>query len=101
VPSCEYDVMDRVAPGDPDNSWLMVKLTGDYVQDGLDEGMLIFTPDPSWTEADKCNPAIPGFGSRMPDAAPFTLAAGPLSAIRTWIEVGAPGPNDATSDAGP
>lgn len=101
VPSCEYDVMDRVEPGDPDNSWLMVKLTQAYVMDGIDAGRLIFTPDPTWSEADKCNPAIPGFGKRMPDTSPFTLADGPLNAIRTWIAVGAPGPNDPVTDAGP
>lgn len=100
VPACEYGVMDRVEPGDPDNSWIMVKLTANYVMSGAEEGRLIFTPDPSWSEADKCNQAIPGFGNRMPDTAPFMLAAGPLNDIRTWIQMGAPGPNDPVSDAG-
>lgn len=106
VPACEYDLMDLVEPGDPDASWLMEKLTGDFVslQDAdpptANHGDLLFTPDPSWDPSRKCTQAIRGFGQRMPQVAPFQASAKTIADIRTWIEKGAPGPNDPASDAG-
>jgi len=106
VPACEYDVMDRVVPGDTANSWLMVKLTAPFVSVADAQppaslhGDLIFTPDASWDESRKCNPGIRGFGQRMPQVAPFEVDDEVLDALQTWIEVGAPGPNDPEFDAG-
>lgn len=102
VASCEYNLMDRVAPGDPDNSWVMVKMTMPFVTapGSPTNGDLEFTPDATWNEADKCNPAIVGFGKRMPFVSPFEPDPAVLSAIRAWIVAGAPGPNDPPTDAG-
>lgn len=106
VPSCEYSLMDLVEPGDPDNSWLIVKVTAPFVAMGdanppaTQVGDLIFTPDSTWNESMKCNQQIRGFGQRMPQVAPFDIEDDHLDALRTWIEVGAPGPNDTLSDAG-
>jgi len=103
VPSCEYSLMDRVEPGDPDNSWLMVKLTAPSVNavGTPQNGDIIFTPSTSWSDADKCNPLIAGFGKRMPNVSPFQVEAEALAAIEAWIRAGAPGPNDPVGDAGP
>ncbi len=106
VPACEYSVMDLVEPGDPANSWLIVKVTGDIVS--MEEatpptafyGDLVFTPSSSWNESMKCNQTIRGFGQRMPQVAPFEIQAAHLAALETWIEMGAPGPNDPVGDAG-
>lgn len=99
-PACEYNLMNRVEPGMPDESWMMVKITGHIVSEAdanppaTAYGDLIFTPDPSWNESMKCNSSIRGFGQRMPQVAPFEIEAEPLAAIRNWIEMGAPGPHD-------
>jgi hypothetical protein len=103
IPSCEYNVMDRIEPGDPANSWVYIKLTGTSVAPTgtARDGDLMFTPNSTWTEADKCNATITGFGKRMPNVAPFQIEAEPLAAIEAWIRAGAPGPNDPLGDAGP
>jgi len=62
----------RVVAGDPDRSFLFLKLGG----------------DPALAD-------IPAIGGRMPPGAP-PIAAGDLDLIRRWIEQGAKGPNGRT-----
>ncbi len=67
VPSCEYDLMPRVDPGNPDNSWILVKIDGVYDAD-LN---VLFTPDPGWTPVStRLCPGDGDFGHRMPDTGP-------------------------------
>ncbi len=62
VPSVELPSMKRVAPGDPDHSYIVVKLAG-------------------------INP--PMVGAQMPYNGPPYLAPAQIDAIRTWIKAGA------------
>lgn len=62
VPSVERPGMLRVAPGDPENSYLMHKIEG--------------------------RPGIVGL--RMPRSGPPYLTDGQIQIIRRWIEIGAP-----------
>lgn len=94
VPSCEYDRMPRVAPFQPDKSWLMVKLAGPerfvQVADFID-----FKPDPDWKPTkpectDHLPDGSPWFGTRMPP--PDTtqpLTAEEIELVKTWIAAGA------------
>lgn len=89
VPSCQYDAMPRVDPGNPDNSWMMVKIDG--MRDA--SNMVVFTPDPGWTP-DTSDPLCPGdgnFGLGMPFGAP-PLPDNEIEMIRQWIANGATGP---------
>jgi hypothetical protein len=61
VPSIQVPAMDRVEPGDPDNSYLIRKLEG--------------------------GPGITG--TRMPQGGPF-LSQAEIDEIRSWIAAGAP-----------
>ena len=93
VPSCEYDAMNRVEPGKPDESWLMVKLTAPR-----DSSYLIqFTPKEKYTPASGCGTSTgpdgaPGFGFGMPATGQFQLDDASIDIIRRWIAAGAPGP---------
>jgi hypothetical protein len=102
VPSCQYSAMPLIDPGDPDNSWLWIKVAGAH--DAM--GRLEFTPDPSWEPgitpdamgnypSSTC-PLTQGgdivFGTIMPQGAPNGLDASRAATIREWIEAGAPGP---------
>lgn len=106
VAACEYDFMPRVDPGNPDNSWLMVKLTGEHDS----EGRLQFTPDPGWDPG--LTPRMDGsfppsqcplvedgelsFGYVMPENQGGTeqqLDARTTQLFRDWILAGAPGPS--------
>lgn len=106
VAACEYDLLDRVEPGDPDRSWLMVKLTHEFDADGAIVG---FTPDPGWDmggleprpdgtlPASVCPMTEDGvltFGTNMPQSIgrPIPLAEREVTLIREWIALGAPGP---------
>ena len=60
VASAEMPNLNRVTPGDPDNSYLIMKLEG--------------------------NPAI--LGNRMPDGGPY-LSQAEIDVIRRWIRDGA------------
>jgi hypothetical protein len=115
VPACQYDLMPRIDPGDPHNSWLWIKLDPASMDS---EGYIVFTPDPSF-DPDVQNPhytsrncplgrnpdGSPDFGINMPSQPghPSPLAPHELEAVRQWIEAGAPGPtppNDAGVDGG-
>lgn len=127
VPSCEYYLMPRVDPGNPDNSWLWIKLDPDHDDN---QGHIVFTPDPSFDPAgdpypsSNCPLMVGGelsFGRNMPntgdvftapDNEPSHLKSNQLTALREWIEMGAPGPtgplptgfcerDGGTRDAGP
>jgi hypothetical protein len=88
VPSCEYDLMPRVDPGNPDNSWILIKLDSVYDAD-LN---VIFTPDPAWMPmSTRVCPGDGDFGARMPDTGP-PLPMREITMLREWIALGAPGP---------
>jgi hypothetical protein len=89
VPACEAPGFDLVEPGDPERSWLWIKLTGER-EDGT-TGEL--KADPSWGEPNPDCKDAGGFGWRMPRVAPFELKQSDLDKIRSWIEAGAPGPD--------
>lgn len=104
VEACQYDLMSRVTPGDPDASWLMIKLAHDFDADGN----IAFTPDPAWdpmlaTNADGslrasiCPLVSMGeltFGAIMPQniSRPAPLSEAEVTLFREWILIGAPGP---------
>jgi hypothetical protein len=94
VAACEYDLLPRVDPGDPDGSWLMIKLTADFDADGA----IQFTPAPDWTPdpGDDCPRYVKGelsFGSAMPLGPPsMRLSDDEIDLMRRWILAGAPGP---------
>jgi hypothetical protein len=64
VESVELEGMDRIEPGDPDNSYLIHKIQGTHRDVG-------------------------GTGARMPQGGPF-LNAATIEFMRGWVEVGAP-----------
>jgi len=89
VPACQYDLMPRVDPGNPDNSWLMVKL--DWMHDA--EGVLQFTPADDWMSS-ATDPDCESFGRIMPlNAMPTPLPTSEVELFREWIRIGAPGPS--------
>jgi hypothetical protein len=101
-PACEYSAMPLVDPGNPDNSWLMVKIDGPHTG-----GALMFTPGASWDPGimrdvdgnypvSEC-PLVPRpgeieFGGPMPysPVAPMPLPPDEIDLIRRWIAAGAP-----------
>lgn len=96
VPSCEYPKYLRVAPGDPEHSWVMIKLTS-QVRPRDDElaDYILFEPEPGWDESkricrDHAPDGTPLFGQRMPLTAPNMLPEEELEVVRDWIERGAP-----------
>jgi hypothetical protein len=96
IAACEYERMARVEPGDPDGSWLMVKLTADFRGPEDPYPFYIrFTPASDWDPLrracrDQTDDGTPLFGQRMPLTAPNMLPAPELEAIRAWIGAGAP-----------
>jgi hypothetical protein len=95
VPACEYERMARVAPGDPEHSWLMLKLSatvrpvGDPYAD-----YILFQPDADWDPQrracpDQTDDGTPLFGQRMPLTAPNRLPDDELEVVRAWIAAGA------------
>jgi hypothetical protein len=96
VPSCEYPPLERVKPGEPEQSWLMIKLTAD-VRPKSDPfaDYILFEPEPGWDESqrgcrDRTPDGTPLFGQRMPLTAPNMLPDEELAVIREWIREGAP-----------
>ena len=105
IRACEYDLMPIVDPGNPDNSWLMVKLDGPHNGDGE----IQIDPDPEWNTGlepkedgllprSTCPLTTDGalsFGLLMPRSLtrPFPLERGEIEMFREWIRLGAPGPD--------
>jgi hypothetical protein len=85
VPSCENSSMMRVKPGDPEHSWLWIKLTADVVD--TTEGKLVYSGTPT-----TCTGVATGFGTRMPQVVGSfaKLSDAKLNAIKGWIMAGAP-----------
>lgn len=96
IAACEYERMARVEPGDPDRSWLIVKLTAEFrPADDPYPFYIRFTPAPGWDDSrracrDQTEDGTPLFGQRMPLTAPNMLPEAELDAIRDWIVAGAP-----------
>lgn len=89
VASCQYDRMPRVDPGNPDNSWLMIKIEGPYD----DMAQIQFTPAADWTST-ATDPECESFGTLMPSTTmPTPLPMAEVEMIREWIRLGAPGPS--------
>jgi hypothetical protein len=93
VPSCEYDRMMRVAPGDAEHSWIMVKLRGPVRFRGFTD-FIDFTPDPDWHAstpacAGQFDDGSPWFGTRMPPAGTTEISPSEIDAIAAWIRSGA------------
>jgi hypothetical protein len=85
VPACENDSMMRVKPGDPEHSWIWIKLTAEA---DPNTGMISPGGTPS-----KCTGVSTGFGTRMPQVSGFAkLSDDKLAIVKAWIEAGAPGP---------
>ncbi|HEX7481127.1 MAG TPA: hypothetical protein VF331_25210 [Polyangiales bacterium] len=87
VPACENSSLMRVKPGDPDHSWLWIKLTAP-IHNTID-GQLTYSGTPS-----TCSGVSTGFGTRMPQVyGTFDkLSDAQLALVKGWIEAGAPGP---------
>lgn len=99
-PSCMYSAMPLVTEGDPDNSWLWLKVAGAHTGT-----QLTFTPDEGWDPGivpdgsgryptSQCPLTQAGaitFGTMMPQGS-MGLDASRAETIRLWIEAGAPGP---------
>ena len=87
VPSCEYPSLPRVAPGDPEGSWLMVKLTAPSDE----AAQLIFEPATDAEPAADARCVEVGFGTHMPPPG-FSITEQEVEVVREWIAAGAPGP---------
>ena len=96
IPSCQYPDLPRVAPGDPERSWLMIKLTAQVrPKDDPLADYILFEPETGWDASKRgCRDEEPDgkplFGQRMPLTAPNLLPDAELAAIREWIREGAP-----------
>jgi hypothetical protein len=95
VASCQYPPYQRVQPGAPDRSWLMVKLTAEArpASDPL-ATYILFTPETGFDPSargcpDQTDDGTPLFGTRMPGTAPNMLESSELETIRRWIADGA------------
>ncbi len=104
VAACQYDALPLVDPGNPEGSYLWIKLT---TPNGAD-GNITFTPAATWDPgiARGMDGRFPPstcplvsrdgeivFGHRMPDGSTTGLSPARLDIIRAWIENGAPGPS--------
>lgn len=109
IDACQYDVMDRVVPFDPDQSWLIVKLEQHFDSAGYIE----FEPDPMWDPGitrrmtggyppSECPLVVRrdgvgelSFGRIMPSnpGRPARLPANERTMFREWVAMGAPGPD--------
>jgi hypothetical protein len=98
VPACEYDRMKRVEPGQPERSWLMVKLTAAVRPSSDKYGTYIeFEPASDWDPSQRprlcrldSESGEPLFGWRMPATTPNMLREDEIEVIRAWIADGAP-----------
>lgn len=99
-PACQYSAMPLVTAGDPERSWLYLKIAGAHSGTSVD-----FTPEASWDPgitpdamgnypSSVCPLVERGdivFGTMMPQGT-MGLDASRAETIRLWIEAGAPGP---------
>ncbi len=99
-PACQYDAMPLVTAGNPDESWLYLKVSGPHTGATLD-----FTPADDWDPGitpdamgnypvSTCPLTSRGdltFGMMMPQGS-MGLDASRAETVRLWIEAGAPGP---------
>jgi hypothetical protein len=84
VPACENPDLNIVEPGDPEKSWLWIKLNAE-IKD-TNTGKIVYDGTPS-----DC--VTSGFGTRMPGINPYDkLSQAKLDTIEAWIKGGAPGP---------
>lgn len=111
-PACMYDRMPLVDPGNPDNSWLMLKVAGPHMGSAV-----AFTPASDWDHgltpradgrlpSSVCPLTVMGalsFGTVMPQGSSAGLDARRADLIRRWILEGAPGPDGTVGprDTGP
>jgi hypothetical protein len=86
VKACEAPALNLVEPGQPDKSWLWLKLSADY-----DSASGDLKTQSAWGQPGNC-PDAPGFGKRMPRLAPYKWTDQNLETIKSWIAGGAPGP---------
>lgn len=93
VPACGNNAMNRVEPGAPDQSWLIVKIGAHSTITWDDEGMIALEGTPPADERAGC-PTAEGFGRLMPEnRGGITLISEERrTAIREWVALGAPGP---------
>jgi len=95
VQSCEYHPLRRVEPGDPDKSWLYIKLAAHANADDQPNVIAADDWDPSLSPCSKPPAAFPFPGSLMPfsEGEPVTpLEPSELRMVAEWILDGAPGP---------
>jgi len=99
-PSCQYSAMPLLTPGDPEQSWLYLKVAGPHMGTRVE-----FTPSASWDPGivpdamgnyprSTCPLVERGaisFGTMMPQGS-MGLDASRAETIRMWIAAGAPGP---------
>jgi len=75
VTACEYDLMPRVKPGKPLESWVMIKLTSPVYDQPDRLGLIEFTPalvgSKRGSLRDHSDDGTPLFGMRMPATAPI------------------------------
>jgi len=81
--SCEAPELNLVEPGDPEHSWLYLKLTAPTQGTKRD-----LVEDPEWGDAGKGCEEAAGFGKRMPETG-AELSADKVEKIRKWIAAGA------------
>jgi hypothetical protein len=95
VQSCEYHPLRRVEPGDPDKSWLYIKLAAHANADGQVNVLPAEDWDATLSPCSKPPAAFPFPGSLMPfsEEDPVTpLEPSELRMVAEWILDGAPGP---------
>lgn len=93
VPACEYDRMMRVAPFDPEHSWIMIKLAGP-VRFRQFADFIDFTPAADWEPsaspcASRFEDGSPWFGTPMPPPDTTIITPAEIETIATWIREGA------------
>ena len=87
--------MQRVEPGKPEQSWIMIKLAGP-VRFRQYEDFIDFKPASDWKPTTaECSGSFddgaPWFGTPMPPPDTTMITAAQIDTIRAWIEAGAPG----------
>lgn len=95
VQSCQYHPLRRVEPGDPDKSWLYIKLAAQANAEGVVNVRPADDWDPTMSPCSSPPAAFPFPGSLMPfsEGEPvIPLEPAELRMVAEWILDGAPGP---------